>query len=367
MEGDLVESLPDGLIVLDADRRIEKVNQRAADLVGHSRPALVGASIDEVLHPRGVDGLAVWRDGWPRSSRLATVRGVPEQVVDVRRADGSDVRLAVTGRYRRDHRGRLTGLTLLLRDPRRRERQASSGIEVVSTVSHELRSPLTSVKGFVSLMLNRWDRLDDVKKREMLEQVNIDAERVTRLVTELLDISRLETGRLKLRRQMVALVPLVGKVVAEVKNLHPELEPEVDVSENLPEVYADPDKIMQVLTNLVENTGKYAGGEGVRVAATAHDGGNFVSVSVSDAGPGIPPEDLPRVFTKFFRSGEGRPTGSGLGLYIAKGIVEAHGGTMTARSTVGEGTTFAFTLPAGVPDSLDAGNAGPSNGEDERT
>ena len=344
------DELPDAVVVLDGDRRIETVNRAAEELLGWPRRELVGATADERLRPRGRDGRAVWADGWPTATRLGSVRAVPEQVVNVRRADGSDVAVAVTGSYRRDGHGALSGLVLVMRPSARRDRQAQSGIEVVSTVSHELRAPLTSVKGFTSLMLNRWERLRDDQKLEMIQQVHVDADRVTRLVTELLDISRLETGRLKLRRQMIELAPLVQKVVADIRHLHPGLDPDVEIAELLPLVYADPDKIVQVLTNLLENAGKYAGGVGVRVAAVEEDG--WVRIGVSDLGPGIPDRDLGRIFTKFFRSGEGRPTGSGLGLYIAKGLVEAHGGRLWAESREGAGCLFSFTLPAGIPDEL---------------
>jgi len=351
----LVDLLPDAVVVLDADRRIVAVNEPASSMLGFARADLVGAVADDLLRPRGRDGKEIWAEGWPQAARLPSVTGIPEQTVSVLTGSGDDLRMSATGRYLREG-GRLTGLVLVLRPVHRREREGASGIEVVSTVSHELRSPLTSVKGFTSLMLNRWDRLKDEQKKEMLEQVHIDAERVTRLVTELLDISRLETGRLRLRRRMVELAPLVEKVVGDVRNLHPDLEPAVHLAENLPEVYADPDKIVQVLTNLLENTGKYAGGEGVVLDARLvpdAGGDGMVQVSVSDRGPGIPAADLPRVFKKFFRTDEGRPTGSGLGLYIAKGIVEAHGGRMTVTSTVGEGSTFTFTLPAGIPEELE--------------
>src|SRR5205823_3756912 len=128
-----------------------------------------------------------------------------------------ELRATVTGRYERDGDGRLTGAILTLRDYGRRAHLAATGIEVVSTVSHELRSPLTSVKGYTSLLLNRWTRLGDEQKRMMLEQVHHDADRVTRLVTELLDISRLETGRLTLRRQMVDLHEVVNRVIEKVR------------------------------------------------------------------------------------------------------------------------------------------------------
>lgn len=355
---DLLDRLPDAVVALDAERRLEYVNRAAVDLLGYAPEELVGRSADEVLHPRGRDGKPVWAYGWPRAAYLASVDVIPEQGVRVRTASGDDLMVAVTGRYRRDDQGRLCGAVLVLRSVRGRERQEARGIEVVSMVSHELRAPLTSVKGFTSLMLNRWDRLGDEQKRGYLEQIQLDADRVTRLITELLDISRLETGRLKLRRLMVSLGPLIEKVVADVKHLHPELDPDVTVAENLPEVYADPDKIVQVLTNLVENTGKYAGAAGVRVEVREEPEAAEVQVAVSDRGPGIPARDLERIFMRFYRFGEGRPTGSGLGLYIAKGIVESHGGRLWAESVVGEGSTFTFTLPAGVPEDLEiAGDA----------
>ena len=125
---------------------------------------------------------------------LRSVKALAEQTITLRGRDGRDVTAAVTGAYRRDASGAVTGAVLCLRTASRRAHHGMSGIEIVSTVSHELRSPLTSVKGYTSLLLNRWDRLPDEQKHMMLEQVNHDADRVTRLITELLDISRLEAG-----------------------------------------------------------------------------------------------------------------------------------------------------------------------------
>lgn len=219
----------------------------------------------------------------------------------------------------------------------------ASAIEIVATVSHELRSPLTTIKGFTSLLLSRWDSIDDDRKREMLEAVRADADRVTRMISELLDISRLEAGRLRLARRWLEVEPAVRRVVAEVSMTDDRLAVEVEVPDGLPEVLADPDKVGQVLTNLLENAAKYADPATVRVTA-ARDG-DAVRIAVADRGEGIPAEDLPRVFERFFRRDEGRPTGTGLGLWISRGLVEAHGGTLTASSRVGEGSTFAFTLP----------------------
>ncbi|MGH9185782.1 MAG: sensor histidine kinase, partial [Acidimicrobiales bacterium] len=231
-------------------------------------------------------------------------------------------------------------------------RNQPSGVEVVSTVSHELRSPLTSVKGYTSLLLNRWDRLSDDQKRMMLQQIHDDADRVTRLIGELLDISRLETGQLVLRRQLVDLVELSGRVLDKLTVVYPGLAGELVPDADVPKVWADPDKVEQVLTNLIENAAKYASPTGLRVSFAASDG--EVAVAVEDRGDGIPTADLPHVFRKFFRRDHGKPSGTGLGLWISRGLVEAHGGRLSASSVEGHGSTFRFTLPAGIPIDLES-------------
>lgn len=225
------------------------------------------------------------------------------------------------------------------------EEEPADPIELIATVSHELRSPLTSIKGFTGLLISRWDGIDDDRKLELLEQIRLDADRVTRMITELLDISRLETGRLHLSPRPLDLAALAGSVVDKVALHETELDATVSFPDGFPEVVADADKLEQVLTNLVENAAKYANPTGITIegAVLADDAG--VAVTVSDRGEGIPPEDLPRVFERFFRREEGRPTGTGLGLWITRGLVEAHGGTVEATSTVGEGSTFRVTLP----------------------
>ncbi len=345
-----VDRLPDAVLELDGGCRVRLANAAATILTGLRTDELVGRLLADVLEPRAADGRSLVAGGWHPSARLRSVTRIPEQEVWLRSAGGRQVRALVTGRYERDGDGSLTGAVLVLRDGARRRPVAGDGIEIISTVSHELRSPLTSVKGYTSLLLNRWDRLGEDQKRMMLEQVHHDADRVTRLVTELLDISRLESGRLVLRRQMVDLLPLVNGVIEKVRMMETRLSAEVQFPENFPHVYADPDKIEQVLTNLVENAAKYADPRSLRVTATS--AGDQVRVEVADKGEGIPVSDLPRVFTKFFRRAETRPTGSGLGLWISRGLVEAHGGRLVVESEVGKGSAFCFTLPIAPPEAL---------------
>jgi signal transduction histidine kinase len=329
--------LPTAALVAGADRRITDANDDARRLAGRE---IVGLTLDDVLAAGDDD--PPWT-GWHPSARLRSVRGVPERAVRLRRPDGGHVPVLAAGRYRRDDVGALQSVLIELRPVRQRGRHVPSGIEIVSTVSHELRSPLTSVKGYTSLLLNRWERVADEQKKMMLQQVHHDADRVTRLVTELLDISRLETGRLNLRRQLVDLVALATTVVDKLKMEYETMTCALDFPADFPKVYADPDKVEQVLTNLVENAAKYASPEGINVVGRVGDG--VTSIAVSDRGEGIPSADLPRVFTKFFRRDHGKPTGSGLGLWISRGLVEAHGGRLTAESKEGEGSTFTFTLP----------------------
>jgi signal transduction histidine kinase len=316
--------LPDPVLAIAPDGTLAAGNAAAVELLG-DLAARIGRPAVEALDARDPIGDPIDADGWP----------MPGAQVELLFAcdDGSDVAVTVTAR-------RAGGGTVLAARPV----GDRSGIAIVSTVSHELRSPLTSVKGYVSLLLNRWDRIEDDKKREMLTQVHHDADRVTRLVTELLDISRLETGRLVLRRQLVDVAKLATTVVDKVRMAHPGLDCHVRVDGDVPQVYADPDKLEQVLTNLVENAAKYGSLREMTVTGTVE--GRDVHVSVADTGEGIPAEDLPRVFTKFFRRDHGRPTGTGLGLWISRGLVEAHGGELTATSDPGDGATFTFTLPA---------------------
>ena len=344
------DRLPDGVVDVDGDCVVRSVNAAAAALTGYRADQLVGRPLAEVLEPRDSDGRALLAGGWHRSVALPSVHRMPEQEVRLRGANGREVRALVTGRYERDPSGALTGAVMVLRDAARRRAGAGEGIEVISTVSHELRSPLTSVKGYTSLLINRWERLGEEQKRMMLEQVHHDADRVTRLVTELLDISRLESGRLVLRRQMVDVPGLVNGVLEKVRMMESTLSAEVDFPDNFPRVYADPDKIEQVLTNLVENAAKYADPRSMRVMGTVSD--SLVAVAVADRGEGIPDSDLPRVFTKFFRRAETRPTGSGLGLWISRGLVEAHGGRLIVESELGRGSVFRFTLPIDPPEEL---------------
>jgi signal transduction histidine kinase len=207
------------------------------------------------------------------------------------------------------------------------------------------------VKGFTATLLGKWERFTDDQKRLMLETVDADAGRIKRLIAELLDISRIDSGRLEVRRQPVDIAAAVGRHV-QVHTTGGQSPDRffVRIRPGLPALWADPDKIDQVLGNLLENAVRH--GEGtvtIEVAPTTagDDGEEGTEVTVSDEGPGIPEESMSRVFTRFWRGS--KRGGTGLGLYIVKGIVEAHGGTITVGRGPRGGAEFRFTLPVGTP------------------
>jgi hypothetical protein len=224
-----------------------------------------------------------------------------------------------------------------------------SRADLVSTVAHELRSPLTSVKGFTATLLAKWPRFTDDQKRVMLETVNADADRVTRLITELLDVSRIEAGRIEVHRELVDIPARARKIISgRVAAGDAEDRYRVEVADGLPETWLDADKVDQILANLIENAVRHGAGTVTTVVEPADvAGAPGVAVLVRDQGPGIAPEVAPRVFTRFWRAK--RRGGAGLGLFIVKGLVEAHGGDITVQQAPGGGAEFRFTVPAGTP------------------
>jgi signal transduction histidine kinase len=336
------DELPDAVVVVDSTGVVIDANAAAVRILATSRSQLLGAALGEavpLLDPQG-------RDWWVCTDPfggLSTRVRQPEQLLRLSGPGGADRDLLVTASYVRDDAHRLVRVVICLRGPEGRGRSERSSAELVSTVAHELRSPLTGVKGFTSTLLSQWDRFDDEQKLHMLRTVDADADRLARLISELLDASRIETGRLELHREEVDVPALVGRDVAgRVAAGEPAERFVTVVDAGLPWVRADPGRLAQVVSNLVENALRHGSGQ-ITITISRHDDG--VRVEVADQGGGIPSETLPRMFTKFWH--DTRRGGTGLGLFVAKGIVDAHGGTIGAGDTAGGGAAVWFTIPSG--------------------
>jgi hypothetical protein len=398
------DDLPDGLVIADRDGRVAVFNRAAARLLGVAPASVLGTDVRHLLPLRDVEGRDWWACTNPYDG-LSTRSRHPE--VSLFLADGTELlvtvgyvraaRTAMPMAGRRAGSGAVLRLVIMLRGAAQRARLERSRADLVSTVAHELRSPLTSVKGFTATLLAKWGRFTDDQKRVMLETVNADADRVTRLITELLDVSRIESGRIEIHRQLVNIPDRVRKIVAgRIASGDPESRFRVEVTGELPETWLDADKVDQILGNLIENAVRHGAGTvtvvvepvhsvGARVGvanaaqrraaaspwpvvpvqpgsappgghprgrdglAPAHAGtsADGVIVSVRDEGDGVAPELVPRIFRQFWRAK--RRGGAGLGLFIVKGLVEAHGGNITVQRAPGGGAEFRFTMPAGTP------------------
>ncbi|MER5946079.1 ATP-binding protein [Streptomyces sp. NPDC001904] len=335
------DDLPDGLVVADESGHVVCFNTAAERITAVPRERAIGSPLERALPLEDLEGRRWWQLTDPYGG-LATRIGQPER--NLLLPGGREV--LVTARY---VRGRPTGpvrrVVVSIRDTEARRRTERSHAELIATVAHELRSPLTSVKGFTATLLAKWERFTDEQKRLMLETVDADANRVTRLIAELLDISRIDSGRLELRRQPVDIAAAVSRhIQAHVAAGQAADRFLLRVTRPLPDLWADPDKVDQVLSNLLENAVRH--GEGT-VTMDIEPAPAGTSVTVSDEGPGIPEESMNRVFTRFWRGS--KRGGTGLGLYIVKGIVEAHGGTITVGRAPGGGAEFRFTLPVATP------------------
>jgi PAS domain S-box-containing protein len=365
------DELPDGVVVADEVGRIIVFNRAAARLTGLDPAEVIGKFVFDVLPLRDSDGSDWWVYADPYHG-LATRTRHPERSLHL--ADGTEVLVSIG--YVRDRPPELIlrKLVVSLRSAEHRERLERSRAELVSTVAHELRSPLTSVKGFTATLLSKWGRFTDDQKRVMLETVNADADRVTRLITELLDVSRIESGRMEVHRELVDLPGRARRIIeGRVASGDDPDRFQLEVRPGLPETWLDADKIDQILSNLVENAVRHGAGivtivvepthldgsallaEAAGAAGQPGQGGpDAAAVSVRDQGEGIAPDVASRVFRQFWR---GKPRGSsrsrhygggtGLGLYIVKGLVEAHGGTIGVRRAPGGGAEFRFIVPAG--------------------
>lgn len=343
----IIESVYAGLIMISKSGRIMQMNASARTMLGINDAETAGKTYDQVIQSEHVQELL--GTALQESTELAEEVSLPSYSGEEEEKI-YQVQIAVV----RSDDGLPMGVVAIFNDITEIRSIERMKTAFVSTVSHELRTPLTSIKGFISTLLADEDGTyyDFDTQREFYRIIDTECDRLTRLISDLLNVSRIEAGRaLDLNPKPVTLPTLIEKVISVQRSYTNRHELKIDIKNELPIIIADEDKIDQILTNLTNNAIKYSprGGE-VKVTACAQD--DIVRFSVSDQGMGIPKEHLSMVFDRFHRV-DNRDTrevgGTGIGLYLVKHLVEAHGGKIWVESEVGQGSHFIFELPKCPP------------------
>jgi PAS domain S-box-containing protein len=347
----IINTVPAALVIMDPDGSIRLQNRAAEHLLG---PAPATAAERKAYWER-----FTIRDGSGKSvpvrelAPLRALRGdeIIGEELEVNRPDNRSTIILVSAAPLTDEQGHITGVAAAFQDITRLRELDRMKDDFVSVVSHELRTPLTAIRGSLQLLLADELSVPNPDDRELLEVGLKSCDRLVRIINDILDISKIEAGQLKLNRRPLAVNEIVQHSVDGVQQIAMENDVRfiVDVPRTLSPVMGDADRLTQALVNLLSNAVKFAPPHSV-VNVAAREEGAFVLLSVQDYGHGIAPEDLSRLFGKFQQldgTAARRKGGTGLGLTITKAIIEEHGGHVTVDSTVGEGTTFTMAVPRG--------------------
>ncbi|MGD1995311.1 MAG: ATP-binding protein [Anaerolineae bacterium] len=346
----ILEYSADGVMVMDNAQRIEIFNRALAELTGWPAGDAVGRHHDEIIRWHSLEtemelSQAI-AGGWPLMRDSGSTSPLYVEG-DLRRRSGGRVSIGVTYAPLLDRDGRLVNVIANLRDISRFREADRLKDTFVSIVSHELKTPVTVIQGYAET-LNRPDAMWDKQRvREGLGAIEEETQRLGRLVDDLLDVSRLQAGMPSLQMEEVALDSLTERVVRRLQSQTEEHEFSLRFPRGFPTVRGDPGRLEQVLNNLVNNAIKYSP-KGGRVRIQGEARPHEVVVTVTDRGIGIPAPEQAHIFEPFYRVDTSltRETyGAGLGLYLAKAIVEAHDGRIWVESRPGEGAAFSFALP----------------------
>ena len=341
----LIQASANGILVVDGRGRVIDMNPAMERLAGRTlREAwgepccdVVGCQLKE--QDEGPDTTVC-----PLRLSEARDRGFLEYELHTR--DGRTIPVEASYGLTRDEDGHLDRLIMVFRDLSSQKEMDRMRAEIVANVSHELRTPLALIKGYASTLLSPQVGLDEAETRRFLENASFAADRLGRMIDDLLCASRLETDQLRLRPEQFDLRQVVEQVAAWFKPHARERHLAIDLPQVGLPVWADPDRTEQVMVNLLTNAIKYSEpGSSITVRGQPMGDQPYAVVHVSDEGQGIAAEQLPRIFDRFYTAGESKDS-VGLGLYICKRLVEAMGGKIWAVSEVGVGSTFSFTLPA---------------------
>ena len=348
-------SIADGVVVCDLQAKVAIINDSACWMLGYkSSQWAIGANLKEYITETGVrcfepiiaDFEQIYQKTPDDVPQLFTHKlEIPEKALKVMLSPIQDTE------------GNMLGFVLILHDVTKETEVDKMKTSFISNVSHELRTPVTTIKSYVDTIYNHGKDLDPETYDEFIETINVETDRLKKLVNDILDFSRLEEGAVQLERELADITPVINLTVQSVKVLadQKQIHLSTAIESSLPKLYINSDSIERVLRNLLSNAIKYTDDGGrIRVRAEVTASGDSLEVSVQDSGIGIPEEHLPHIFDRFYRVENKVHTvkGTGLGLHLVKIAIEKHhNGEVFVKSDVGLGSTFGFRIPLGEPDS----------------
>jgi PAS domain S-box-containing protein len=342
----ILEYSADGVLILDSAQRIQVFNRALSRLTGWPASEALGRHHDDVIRwahletDRSLAGAVA--GGWPLpSARPLYVEG------DLRRRNGGTVSVGLIYAPLFGQERRLVNIIANVRDITRFREADEIKSTFISVISHELKTPVALIQGYAETLLRKDARWDPKTRQESLEVILEESDRLHHLIDNLLDASRLEAGKLPLEKEPVAIDALAQRVSERFRTQTDRHAIDISFPPDFPIIEGDPTRLEQVLNNLLSNAIKYSP-KGGPIRITGRATGDEAVVTVTDQGIGIPFEEQPHIFESFFRGSreyQQQTSGAGLGLYLAKAIIEAHGGEIWVDSNPGEGAAFSFALP----------------------
>ncbi|MBD2214494.1 response regulator [Nostoc linckia FACHB-104] len=340
----ILDIADDAIISIDATQKITLFNQGAEKIFGYKAEEVMGQQLDILLPLRFASAHRHHVGDFGKSPSPARRMGERREIYGMRQ-DGTE--FPAEASISKLDMGGNTYYTVILRDITERKLVERMKDEFVSVVSHELRTPLTSIHGSLGMLVSGLLPADSEQGKRLLQIATDSTERLVRLINDILDIERIESGRVKMEREICNVADLIKSAVNVIQPLADKLGVQLSIADVSIQLWADPDRIVQTLTNLLSNAIKFSH-PGETVWLTAKTQGNEVVFAVKDTGRGIPANKLDSIFERFQQvdsSDSRNHDGTGLGLAICKSIVQQHSGRIWVESTLDEGSTFYFTLP----------------------
>jgi len=340
---DLYEEAPNAYFSVGVDGYIKRANRSATELIGYSRDELIGRPVFD-LYADTPNGKVKAQEVFQRFLTGEEIRG---EELEMCRADGIKVWVSLSVRPIRDKEGRVVASRSVVQDITEHKKLDQLKDDFIGLVSHELRSPMTVIMGAINTALTEGAYLSPEETRQLLNDAALEAELLSNLLGNLLELSRVQADRLVLHAEAVDVKKVVQDAVEEIKRQSSAHQFMVSVPRKLPPVHADPLRLERILYNLLENAVKYSP-QGGQVQISVKPEEEHLVIGISDQGIGISPADQAKLFEPFQRLGESRlegVRGLGLGLLVCRRLVEAHDGQIWVESEPSRGSTFFFTLP----------------------